>query len=96
MGAIVEGITVRLKMTEELSLINPDCQRCGEPLDTGVVVWFEPKTQFVFHLKECRRAAVKEAIKQLQLTPNEAVTRFGLLRPTASAIVNEVRRNGSY
>ena len=95
MGTTAVGLTLRVRMSEELYMARPFCAECGEELEVETVVFFDVISSDVYHLKNCRRNAVKKTAKLEQLTPNQLVRRFGVDRPTASRIVGEVKHNGS-
>lgn len=91
-----KGYMVRIRLTSGLMFSHPDCAYCNEPLDEGTVIFIDTISLHFYHLKNCRRDAVREVVKREHLTPSEIVRRFGVDRPAAFRIVEEVRINGRF
>lgn len=95
MGTVAEGYMLRIRLSETLAQTGPNCAQCGDELEIGNVVFMDTKSMKLFHLKTCRREAVKNAAREQDLMPEELVLRFAVDRPAAYRIVAEVRFNGN-
>ena len=88
------GYMVRVRLNT--AILDPDCSYCGEPLGEGEVIFLDTVSLKGYHLKNCRRDAVREVVKREHLTASDIIRRFGVDRPAAFRIVEEVRINGSF
>jgi hypothetical protein len=95
MGTIAESYMLRIRLSEALAELSSDCAYCNEILEVGNIVFLEVQSMRMYHLKTCRREAVKKAAEYHNFMPEDLVRTFLMDRPTAYRIVAEVRQNGN-
>ena len=96
MTTLPKAYMVRVRMDEATLRNHPNCAYCREPLKKDTVGFLDTGSLELYHLKDCRRDAVREVVKAERLTATEVIRRFGVDRPAAFRIVDEVRSNGSF